>query len=76
MFKNKLKVKGRKVYGIMSQDGESMLCFDDDLEVVKKSLDSNYPILVEAEVTRLFIRNPDFIEVDIKNGKIVTNTTL
>lgn len=64
-----LKYKGEKCYGVArsKEGGKQIICTNIDLETVKRSLDSNFDILVEMTVTRVFTRERDLKEIEIEN---------
>lgn len=68
MFRKKFmkeKLKGRKVYAISnSKKDSSIICCNISLDKAKCSLDSNWNILVEMTVTRVFIREADLKEIE------------
>jgi hypothetical protein len=65
-MKFKKSIKGKKVYGIMTKtmDGD-VICSTDDIEKAKRSLDYNFPILVEMEITKAYTKNSEVIEIII-----------
>lgn len=63
MFKNNKK-KGLKIYGLMQSEGAIVIGSNKDIEITKRHLDSNWPILVELTVTRVFTRERDLVEIE------------
>ncbi len=64
-------MRGKKVYGIMRPSDDGAICYDEDLEKTKRALDSTFSVLVEAEVTRLFTRERELVEIDFDSGEPV-----
>lgn len=62
----KKTIKGKKMWGVMKENmmGEPC-CLNSNMEVAKKSLDSNFNVLVEIEVVKAYTRNPEFVEIVI-----------
>lgn len=64
LLKKETKLKGRKVYSVVSRRGTICLNFDSIDEAIR-ALDSDFPIIVEKTITRVFTRENELKEIEI-----------
>lgn len=66
LFKKRDGHKGKKVYGVVGTSGSVLTCCDsENIDRAIDMLDSNFPILVEMTVTRVFTRERQLKEIEL-----------